>query len=49
MKLGVLGVDDDALFVFMTLFGVDGNGGICMFFIMSRPFARMKGPFALIE
>ena len=49
MKLGVLGVDDDALFVFMTLFGVDGNGGICMFFIMSRPFARMKGPFAFIE
>ena len=36
MKLGVLGVDDDASFFFMTLFGVDENGGIYMFFIMSK-------------
>ena len=45
MRSGDLGVGDDALFDFMALFGVDGNGGMSMFFIMSVPFARMNGSF----
>ena len=49
MKLGVLGVDDDASFVFMTLFGVDENGGIYTFFIMSKSMRMVAYMFFVMS
>ena len=49
MKLGVLGVDDDASFVFMTLFGVHENGGIYTFFIMSKSMRMVAYMFFVMS